>query len=497
MAQKNRANMLTDIVSNIYNNLINFITGQNAQDRFVNLLDSSPNILSDASQPNGYVSTDANNEMFSSYYDEEISRADLITDLTANLAVGGKFYRINDAVGSTITLLVIAESNINLYSIGTDITTGEQGTYDITTDVFTPIVVSGTPDLQQVTTVGSTTSVGITVDNGAGESIDVKHDLINITNALGTATITSPTLTTATEFRIPDKVTSPQTFAMLSDITGGSGDVVGPASAVSNNITLFDGTTGKLIKDGGVALSALVPYTGATADVDLGNNGLDAKFVKIKGTAGNGHLNLKHQSSAATAGGSESVLYADNSGNPAWKNDGNALQSLLTNSNITQVITNGVTDKAPSEDAVFDALALKTNTQTLTLFGTVITGTISDSVSYHMGNIATTPGSVDARRAWKFTSAGTVTAASFTLEQTTNGSNDTVNIYLRNVTTATDTSIGTFTSNFGTSTTLKQLFSGLSIAVNTTDDYTIKISTPAFATNPANWIPSLTLQMTI
>jgi hypothetical protein len=142
MAQKNRANMLTDIVSNIYNNLINFITGQNAQDRFVNLLDSSPNILSDASQANGYVSTDANNEMFSSYYDEEISRADLISDLTANLAVGGKFYRINDAVGTTITLLVIAESNINLYPFGIDATTGEIGTYDITTDVFSPIVSS-------------------------------------------------------------------------------------------------------------------------------------------------------------------------------------------------------------------------------------------------------------------------------------------------------------------------------------------------------------------
>jgi len=151
MAQKNRANMLTDIVSNIYNNLINFITGQNAQDRFVNLLDSSPNILSDASQANGYVSTDANNEMFSSYYDEEISRADLISDLTANLAVGGKFYRINDAVGSTITLLVIAESNINLYLIGTDITTGEQGTYDITTDVFTVIAGSGNANIITIT----------------------------------------------------------------------------------------------------------------------------------------------------------------------------------------------------------------------------------------------------------------------------------------------------------------------------------------------------------
>jgi hypothetical protein len=62
--------------------------------------------------------------------------------LTANLAVGGKFYRINDAVGNTITLLVIAESNINLYPFGIDATTGEIGTYDITTDVFSPIVSS-------------------------------------------------------------------------------------------------------------------------------------------------------------------------------------------------------------------------------------------------------------------------------------------------------------------------------------------------------------------
>lgn len=35
---------------------------------------------------------------------------------------------------------------------------------------------------------------------------------------------------------------------------GGVGDVVGPASAVNNNIVLFDTTTGKLIKDGGKGL---------------------------------------------------------------------------------------------------------------------------------------------------------------------------------------------------------------------------------------------------
>ncbi|WP_136617075.1 DUF2793 domain-containing protein [Mesorhizobium sp. 10.2.3] len=36
---------------------------------------------------------------------------------------------------------------------------------------------------------------------------------------------------------------------------GGSGDVVGPAGAVNNNIALFDLATGKIIKDSGVALS--------------------------------------------------------------------------------------------------------------------------------------------------------------------------------------------------------------------------------------------------
>jgi hypothetical protein len=237
MAQKNRANMLTDIVSNIYNNLINFITGQNAQDRFVNLLDSSPNILSDASQANGYVSTDANNEMFSSYYDEEISRADLISDLTANLAVGGKFYRINDAVGTTITLLVIAESNINLYSIGTDIATGEQGTYDITTDVFTPIVVSGTPDLQQVLDTGNISTTTFRIDDGAGNYVrvgttsiliedasgnqsDFLADSFSIQNpSFGSGIIKATTLAHNVTFELPNKAAGTETFAMLSDVT--------------------------------------------------------------------------------------------------------------------------------------------------------------------------------------------------------------------------------------------------------------------------------------
>ena len=340
--------MLTDIVTNIFNNIINYITGQNAQDRFVNLLDSTPNILSDANQASGYPATDINNEIVSTYYNENDSRANIITMMGLGELVGSKFYQVNDADGSTRTLQVCAENALILHNFAIDVQTGETGDYDINTDVFTPIVVSGTPTLsqvliagntsgandiefdatqgllfantsrlregtidaglggtkgvaqicavgyelkweagrlyvmdgnglfirqslynfatiptvtddvtkgyavgslwtlddgtiyvcsdassgvavwaiggiptlQQVTDVGSTTTVGVTVDNGAGESINIKHDTIDITNTLGgVASITSPTLTTATTFELPDKA-SPQTFAMLEDITG-------------------------------------------------------------------------------------------------------------------------------------------------------------------------------------------------------------------------------------------------------------------------------------
>lgn len=64
-----------------------------------------------------------------------------------------------------------------------------------------------------------------------------------------------------------------------------------------------------------------VPYTGATQDVDLGGNGLNAKFIKITGTAGNGHIDLKHQSGNPSSQGNSSVLFADNNGYLKWKND--------------------------------------------------------------------------------------------------------------------------------------------------------------------------------
>jgi hypothetical protein len=429
MAQKNRAQMLTDITTNIFNNVINFITGQNAQDRLVNLLDSSPNIISDKDQPNGYVGLDAVGSMFSSYYNENISRADLITLLTTNTAIGYKLYQVNDAVGATKILLVIADSNITLYPFAIDLTTAEIGTYNINTDTFTVLVGSGnasiisttvaglqglqttsslstttlynvtdavgntlilqvyaianntnvvyaidvasgtigtydittdtftattstpdlqqvtdvgfattnklssddgagnattlnngvidiatgntgvvtinatqatadytaqlpdkatgtetfamlsdvtTPDLQQVTDVGFTTSNPIIIDNGAGESIEIKHDQIKIVNALAAeAVIISPTLATTTNFELPNKAGGTETFAMLSDITGGGGITKATAAGTDTYTTTITGVTGYVDGD-----TYLIRFTnGNTQGATLDINTLGAKTL--------------------------------------------------------------------------------------------------------------------------------------------------------------------------------------------------------------------------
>ena len=315
MAQKNRAQMLTDITTNIFNNVINFITGQNAQDRLVNLLDSSPNIISDKDQPNGYVGLDAVGSMFSSYYNENISRADLVTLLTTNTAIGYKLYQVNDAVGATKILLVIADSNITLYPFAIDLTTAEIGTYNINTDTFTVLVGSGnasiisttvtglqglqttsslstttlynvtdavgntlilqvyaianntnvvyaidvasgtigtynittdtftattsTPDLQQVTDIGNTTTNQIISDDGAGSFTAINNGRIDIaSNNTGAVKINASQVTANYDAQLPDKPGSTETFAMLSDI---------PTVTAGTNISVTGTTTAPII----------------------------------------------------------------------------------------------------------------------------------------------------------------------------------------------------------------------------------------------------------
>ncbi|RYE41604.1 MAG: hypothetical protein EOP24_36125 [Hyphomicrobiales bacterium] len=95
---------------------------------------------------------------------------------------------------------------------------------------------------------------------------------------MGIATTDGVSITTWQDWR--------EAFSAGGGGGGGSGDVVGPASAVADRVATFDGTTGKLIKDGGTLLSDLAPKT----YVDSAINGLSWKQSVRAATTANGTL---------------------------------------------------------------------------------------------------------------------------------------------------------------------------------------------------------------
>ncbi len=77
----------------------------------------------------------------------------------------------------------------------------------------------------------------------------------------------------------------------------GTGDVVGPSSAVDGRIALFDSTTGKLIKDGGVALAGLAGSNNI-GYLDIPQNSQSANYTTVLADAGK---HLLHPSADTTA----------------------------------------------------------------------------------------------------------------------------------------------------------------------------------------------------
>jgi hypothetical protein len=120
----------------------------------------------------------------------------------------------------------------------------------------------------------------------------------------------------------------------------------------------------------------------ANSDIDIGNYGLNAKHLKVNGTGGAGHIGLKHQSAGISAGGSESSIGADNTGNPIW-NDGNVQQNImLKNSTITGATKTKITYDAnglvtSGADATTSDIADSTNKRYVTDANLTVIGNTS------------------------------------------------------------------------------------------------------------------------
>ena len=240
-------------------------------------------------------------------------------------------------------------------------------------------------------------------------------------------------------------------WAALSYISGGGGSSTwGSITGTLSNQTDLQNE-----------LNLLVPYTGATQDVDLDDNGLDARFIKIKGTGGSGKLDLKHQSVDATAGGQDTALFAGSDGELYYKNDG---------LNVAQVA---------SRDWVNSV-----NYNYYFLSSALINP--ADNTVYHLSFNFEVLALSEVVRQFNFDTTETIKELILTSLHANAGSNEDVTIYVRNITTATDYLVGTFKEDYTLNTSKTFKFSGLNIAVNDTDFWTIKILTPTWVTNPTN-----------
>lgn len=155
------------------------------------------------------------------------------------------------------------------------------------------------------------------------------------------------------------------------------------------------------------------------------------------------------------------------------------------NSEVSQTITNGVTDKAPSENAVFDALTAKKDTFSIWLFGGALSP--ADNTTYYFNStISPTTNAISHQMTFGFDCIITGAIVYFA-NNTVSGTSENNTVNFRNITTLTShLLINNIASNSSTTNIVSKTVTGLSINVDANDNWCAEWITPNYVTNPTN-----------
>lgn len=111
----------------------------------------------------------------------------------------------------------------------------------------------------------------------------------------------------------------------------GSGNLSITASAAGSNTQVQFNDSGSIGGDAGLT------YDKTTDNLIVAGK-VDVNALQVNGTAGNGHIDLKHQSADASPPSAFSALFADSNGNIKYKNDGNYSTTFSTHANTADRI---------------------------------------------------------------------------------------------------------------------------------------------------------------
>ena len=191
-----------------------------------------PSIISDSSG--------RNNGEFKGSWDASTNTPTLPNPpTTANYNIGD-YYRVTDA-GSQFGFTFEVGDSIIAVSAG-----GGVLAWDQDTNIVVPVRV-------QDGGTGATTAETARVNLGVGA--------VGVLNSLNNQIHTTNLIDIATDVPINEQVLQyNSTRSKYEPVTlppASTGDVTGPASSVDSNVALFDGATGKIIKDGGTTIAAI------------------------------------------------------------------------------------------------------------------------------------------------------------------------------------------------------------------------------------------------
>jgi hypothetical protein len=425
---------------------------------------------------------------------------------------GGAVSSVNSLTGAVVlTTTNIADSTNKRYVTDANLTTLGNTSNTNTGDETTATIKTklGITTLSGSNTGDQTSIVGITGTKAQFSTAVTDGDILYVGDVTSNATHTGD-VTGATALTIANSVVgisklsatgtpSASTFLRGDNVwstPAGSGDVVGPASAVTDRVVTFNGTTGKLIKDSGLTLSGtntgdnavnslysgLVSNATHTGDVTGATALTIANDVVTNAKMANMATKTYKGRTTAGTGDPEDVSVATLKSDLSLDNVTNESKAtMFTNPVFTGNPTAPTPTTTDNDTSVATTAFVQSNKigyvmQTSSTNGFAAT----DSVPiFFWGSQTTGPTYLSGMPIAK---AGTIKTVVIKLRVGgTLGSNEnsTISIRLNNT---TDTVLSSTLKWDSAMQTIS--YTGLNIAVAVGDDIVVKIDQPAWATNP-------------